>query len=393
MSRQENPFQVGTLAEGAGFANRADEVAQLRRVWETPGAKLVLYGDRRMGKTAALHVAAGLARRARRHVAIVNLATAVDAPDGVRRLMTAVRGALGRSWKTLVQDLAGKLRITLTLTPSADGTGLPGIQLGIAPSTSATRPGLFTDALDAIESELEKRRLTLGLGLDEFQRLLAWGGEDVEWALKASLERHRHLSYVLAGSSRSLIEEMVTGRHRALWKAADTLPLGPIPETEFAAWIVARSRESGVPLGRTTAEAVVALVGPRTRDIVQLAGAVWEDARVTGGPGDPARACDALVATADALYLRLWEGGTDRERRILRALAGEPGVEPTSTAARERYGLGAPSTVAKALSALVAREVLAREGPRYVFDDPFFRRWVQLGGAAAAGLYPSARRR
>jgi hypothetical protein len=83
------------------------------------------------------------------------------------------------------------------------------------------------------------------------------------------------------------------------------------------------------------------------------------------------------------VYFRLWEGGTDRERRLLRALAGDPDIEPTSTAARERYGLGAPSTVAKALSVLVAREVLARGGPRYVFDDPFFRRWVQLSDATA----------
>jgi hypothetical protein len=381
VSRQGNPFQAGTLAEGAAFADRAAEVALLRRTWETPGAKLVLYGVRRMGKTAAMHAAAALSRRARRRVVIVNLATAVDGPDAVRRLVTAVRCAVGRTWKTVVQDLAAKLRLTLTLTPSADGTGVPGIQLGIAPSSSASRPGLFTDALDAIEAELAKRRLTLGLGLDEFQRLVAWGGEDVEWALKASLERHRHLSYVLAGSSRSLIEEMVTGRHRALWKAVDTLPLGPIPVAEFAAWIVALSRPSAVPLTRATADAVVAMGGPRTRDVVQLAGAVWEDARVSGGAGDPARACDALVATADALYLRMWEGGTDRERRILRALAGDSGLEPTSTAARERYGLGAPSTVAKALSVLVAREVLAREGLRYVFDDPFFRRWVQLSGA------------
>jgi len=84
-----------------------------------------------------------------------------------------------------------------------------------------------------------------------------------------------------------------------------------------------------------------------------------------------------------SVYFRLWEGGTDRERRLLRALAGDPDIEPTSTAARERYGLGAPSTVAKALSVLVAREVLARGGPRYVFDDPFFRRWVQLSDATA----------
>lgn len=377
-----NPFQAGVLAEGAAFADRAVEVARLRQVWETPGAKLVLYGERRMGKTAALHVAAAQARRAKHRVVLVSLATAADATDAVRRLLSAVRQAVGRRWSTVVQDLAARLRLTLTFTPPVDGAGLPGVQLGLDPSGSPARPALFTDALDAIEAELARRRLTLGVGLDEFQRLLAWGGEPVEWALKASLEQHRHLSYVLVGSSRSLIEQMVADRRRALWKTVESLPMGPIPPGAFAAWIVARAGASGVSLARATADEVVARAGPRTRDVVQLAGALWEEVRTRGRRADPGRALDALVRGADALYLRLWEAGTDRERRILRALAADPALQPTSGAARERHGLGAPSSVAKALGVLLEREVLAREGRRYVFDDPFFRRWVQLAGDA-----------
>lgn len=377
MDRRRNPFQITTLAEGEAFADRASEVARLRATWETPGAKLVLYGDRRMGKTAAMYVAASQARRPRRPVVIVNLATAVDAPDAVRRLLAAVQQAIGRPWKTIVHDLAAKLRLTLTLAPAPEGGGVPQFSLALEPGATASRPGLFTDALDAIEAEVARRRLALGLGLDEFQRLLAWGGEDVEWALKASLERHRQIAYVLAGSSRSLIEEMVTKRDRALWKTVDMLALGPIPASEFAGWIVKRSAASGVPLARATAEEVMGLAGPRTRDVVLLAGAAWEDARASGGQASASRALDSLVVATEALYLRLWEQGTDRERRVLRALALEPAVEPTSTAARGRYGLGAPSSVAKALSALVGREVLTRSGSRYVFDDPFYRRWVQ----------------
>ena len=66
-----------------------------------------------------------------------------------------------------------------------------------------------------------------------------------------------------------------------------------------------------------------------------------------------------------------WErkANLERHRHLSYVLAGS-----------SRYGLGAPSTVAKALSALVAREVLARGGPRYVFDDPFFRRWWPVMG-------------
>jgi hypothetical protein len=385
MPRPSNPFQVTTLAAGKDFANRSSEVATLKAVWEAPGRKLVMYGARRMGKTATMEVAAGLVRRTKRPVVVVNLATAVDPADAVRRLLAAVQEAIGRSWKTVLQDLAAKLKFRLSITPGPDGTAAPNFALELEPGAHGARPALFTDALDAIEAELTRRKLTLGLGIDEFQRLLLWGGEDIEWALKASLERHRHISYVMAGSARSLIEEMVTNRHRALWKATDTLAVGPIPPDEFAAWIARRSLASGVPLSRGTADAIVALAGPRTRDVVLLAGAVWEDARTTGA-GDPGRAMNTYVELTGALHERLWANCTTRERRILRALAADPRLEPTSTAARVRFDLGAPSTVAKALGALVARELLTREAGRYGFDDPFFRRWVERHTLADLGL-------
>ena len=385
MARPTNPFQVTTLAQGDDFADRTSEVARISAAWETPGSKLVLYGDRRMGKTATMEVAAALVRRPKRPVVVVNLATAVDLEDAVRRLLAAVQQAIGRSWKTVLQDLAAKLKFRLTLTPNPDGTATPSLDLELEPGAQHARPALFTEALDAIEAELTKRRLVLGLGIDEFQRLLLWGGEDFEWALKTSLERHRHLSYVLAGSARSLIEKMVTNRHRALWKATDTLAVGSIPPAAFAAWITARARTSGILLPNATANAIVALAGPRTRDVVLLAGATWEDARVTGR-GDPERAMTAYVETTAALQERLWDSCTDRERRILRALAADPKLEPTSTAARTRFHLGPPSTVAKALGVLTAKELLTREAGRYQFDDPFFRRWVERNTLADIGL-------
>lgn len=128
------------------------------------------------------------------------------------------------------------------------------------------------------------------------------------------------------------------------------------------------------------------MAGPRTRDVVLLAGATWEDARQHGGAGNPTRAMDAFVEATDALHRRLWDQATDRERRLLRALAAECDLEPTSSAARARYLLGAPSTVAKALASLVTKELLGRSGQRYVFDDPFFRRWVELNTLADLGL-------
>ncbi len=130
------------------------------------------------------------------------------------------------------------------------------------------------------------------------------------------------------------------------------------------------------------------LAGPRTRDVLLLAQGTWEDARTHGEGGDAARALDIYVAETGALHQRVWEQAveTDRERRILRALAADPNLLPTSADARGRYDLGPPSSVAKALAGLVSRELLARDGVRYVFDDPFFRRWVERYTLADLGL-------
>jgi hypothetical protein len=52
---------------------------------------------------------------------------------------------------------------------------------------------------------------------------------------------------------------------------------------------------------------------------------------------------------------------------------------------RDQYGLPAASSVHKAVSALIARGVLVRDGERVVFDSPFFRRWVRRTVAADVG--------
>jgi hypothetical protein len=379
MPPKRNPFLVTRLPSSrTEFCNRTAELARLRHAWETPGAKLVVYGDRRQGKSAALELAAAEARTAGQKVVVFSLATAIGPEDAVRRLIQAVNRAIGRSWRTVVQDLAARLRFTVTLTPTPDGGGMPDFSLALEPGATAPHSGVFTDALDTIEEELKRRRLRLGLGIDEFQRLLKWGGEDIEWALKAAFEKHARISYVLAGSATSLIEEMVSNKNRALWKTVDTMPLGPISPDELSHWIATRAQSTGVALTPAVASQVVALAGPRTRDVIVLAAATWEDARANGGAGDPDRALAAYVDMTADLHGRIWGQRTARERKLLRMLAVHPHVEPTADAVRRRFGLGPSSTVTKALGVLVSDEVLARAGARFVFDDPFFRAWVAL---------------
>jgi phenylpyruvate tautomerase PptA (4-oxalocrotonate tautomerase family) len=393
----DNPFIIGRLPEGAAFADREAEVARLAEAFSEPGGKLIVYGDRRLGKSAAIQVAADRVRSAKLPVAIINLSTASSASEAANQILTAVHQAVGRSWMDLFKAVAKSLSIEVSAKTTPESGGMPIVTVSLE-GARAAKPdtaAVITAVLDAVESELRRRKRRIGIALDEFQRIYEWGGEDAEWALKGTTERHRAISYVMAGSARSLIEEMVSDRARALWKLFDVMHMGPIDPVVLTAWIEARCTATGVRAVAGAAKAIVTLAGPRTRDIVQLARLAWIGARAQSGhrltTAVAEAAFEGLVREQDAVHRRVWGGCDARQQDLLRILAANPATAVMGTETAIRFRLGSKSTVQHSVEGLVRSELLTvaegvRGGGRYSFDDPFFRRWVQVTTLGDMGL-------
>jgi len=380
-----NPFIIGTLATGAGFADRTAELARVEQALGSPGGRLVVFGERRLGKSSTLGMAAARLRKQGRAVAIIDLATATTAEDAVRRVLEAVRRAIGQDWQQWLPSLLRRLRATVTLAPQADPSGLSPIAVTLEPRLAGERATqVLGDALLAVQAEVSRRRKRLGIVLDEFQRLreLDAKGEGSWWPLKAALEGSPDVSYVLAGSERSLIEQLVADKKQALWKLADVLPMGPIPQREMAAWLHARAAATGQDWSPAVVEAVVRLAGDRTRDIVQLARAVWDASHGQKAPADASvsAALDTLVGEQAALHRRVWADCSRTAQLLLSVLTIEPDVRFLAEETLRRHRLGAKTTVQRTLRGLVERELLVVRPQRggYAFDDPFFRRWIEL---------------
>lgn len=362
----------------------------MARAFSEPGTKLVVFGDRRLGKSSAMDRAAEQARKSGVPVAVASLATAKDGTDAAQRLLAAVQAEIGKGWREAAERIARSLSATLELKPSTEPGALPSVVFGFGGRERGDAHRLLPDALDAVNEQLARRKLVMGIGLDEFQRLHEWGGEDAEWALKDAFEKHRNIGYVLAGSRRHQIEAMVTSKGRALWKQVDLLPFGPIDPEELAAWICDHSARAAVRIPLAEADAIVRLAGPRTRDIVQLARAVWDASLRTrqAEKGAAAAAMERLVREQASFHEAAWRGLAASRAKVLRALAAEPDLQVTGAEAGERYDLGPKSTVSSALTALVETELLSRDENGYTFDDPFFRRWVQVFALPDIGIAP-----
>src|SRR5205823_3945849 len=209
------------------------------------------------------------------------------------------------------------------------------------------------------------RRRKVVVALDEFQAIAEFNGASVEHAMRAAVQHQRDVGYVFAGSEPSLMERMLTPK-RPFYKAGPVMRLEKIPADEFAAFIDAKFKRSGMRPEEGLGAAIVELAGNMPYDVQRLAHETWDEVR--GGTRRRAtldelhQELKRLLAEQQMMFEAMWQRLTLAQRGALRAVVLEDGRELLSADVRTRHRLGGPSSVQAALGALVRDDAIAREG-------------------------------
>jgi hypothetical protein len=373
------PFAIHGRVTGEYFSDRADEVKRVLAVMRTPGAKLLVRGRRRMGKTSILDVAAGRAARQRVPVLFADLSTAQTLAEVASRLMLAANEAMGHRWRASLVDIAKRLAQAAQL--SYDGAGHPVLSLspGLFGAKSETQAQTLADVLDAINAMAAAGRQPVAIVLDEFQEIENMA-DRAAWHLRGIVQRHDAVSYVCAGSRRSLIDAL-TGPNGPFYRLLDPpLDVGPIEPDYLARWIDARLTAHGVRATPGVGARCVELAGPCTLDVMLLARTLWQQTVGTGKatPTSVNEAFAATVAVLDEDLRREWERCSTAQQQALRAIAGAS-VGLTTAETIAAFGLGPSGTVTSSVNALLEQEIVRKDpgtGAGYVFDRPFMRGWA-----------------
>jgi uncharacterized protein len=390
-----NPFAgAGVARLGEDFTDRAEERKAIAKALRTPKAHLLVVGPRRMGKTSLLRAVQDDLQRAGHPVIYLDLWSSSTVEDVTTRLAQEAVRVLGRTWRELPMALARRLELTLEPSRLADGTLVPVPSLKLRHAPAAQQRQRLVDALDTLDTQARAAGAHVGVMLDEFQLIEVVGrdatdGDQVSAIrqLRSAIQHHTNTTYVLAGSDRTLIDRLSDAKHGPLHNLARRYEIGPIPTDHLAAWIEDRMGRVGRKPARGLGAAIIHATGPRTRDVRTLAETLTDRA-VSGGkvtPDDVEPAMLAVVQERRPHYEQGWRELTVLQQNLLRAIAaGEPRL--TTHDVRERFSLGESSAATKAVSALVDRGILAREGKRAVFDDPFFRAFVIVAALPDIGL-------
>lgn len=394
-----NPFRFDRLPTATSFFDREKEVAEIVKAI-TEGVNLLVYGPRRMGKTSCLLKAARIAADKYGAVSFfVDLslyATLADVTEALLRNATPALGSLGSRTAYILAETVKGLVLKPKAKASVDGgaSGVPSIDLEIGlelrSKDSAAHSKALIDVLDKIDELAGKSRKNVAIIFDEFTFLELIGPERVSWQLRGAMQKHQHVAYILAGSVQNKIDQL-HGDQGPFMGMFGRLLVGPIRTDLMSEWIDTSLRKNGIQSEGAGAECVL-LAGPRTRDVIQLARKTFDEAK-TKGAAKPSTVKAAFALIVDDFgeeYWRLWSPLSSISKSILQAIAAGNGLSLFHGDTLLRYGLVSTATVSQACRTLEQNRagssgyrppILGRiehaKGREYVFDNPFFKVWVQ----------------
>ncbi len=374
-----NPFVYGEVVPATSFVDRTAELDRLVRDL-LAGQKVFLISPRRYGKSSLVRQA--LRAAARRgaltvDVTISSYSSYVAFLEGYARALVSVEARLDRV-RAWLADMLGSVRPEVRLEPDEGGRGKFAIAFpAVRTERDVSRLAQEVFALPGRIAEARRRRLVVAL--DEFQAIGSFDGGSVEHALRAAVQHQRQVGYVFSGSEPTLMERML-GRSRPFYKAGPVMRLQKIPPDQFAGFLEARFRATGVKPAAGLGAAIVELAGNLPYDVQRLAHELWDDARAQGsrsaGVDDLHATLKRLLGEHATLFEGVWQRLTLTQRATLRAAVLEEGRELLSADVRARYRLSGASSVQASLAALVREDVLARDGDRYTVVDSLLREWV-----------------
>ena len=407
-----NRFAGGGVAVlGEDFTDRDLEREEIGRSLKTPRGHVVVTGLRRMGKTSVLIAVRDELIASGTPVVYVDLWTASTIEDMVTRLAAAAAVALGRNWTDLLVETGKRLQLSFEVSETAGGMLVPVPKVSFRDAPMAAQRQRLVDALDMLEELAKRHRTHLGVILDEFQEIERLGSDRAPQTataararekgrtsragarvsamrqVRAAIQLHRHVTYVFAGSDRRLIDRLHAEDGGALHNLGRRYDIGPIPTAHFAVWIAEQFAAMGIA-ARHAGPSIIALAGPRTRDVRTLAETVAELARPTGDVNEEliATAMRTVVRQRKATYEADWKQLTPAQQNVLRAVVAE-GTGLARKEVRRKYGLPEASSITKAIDTLADRAIVLRDGNAVTFDDPFYRAWVLTAVLPDVGVH------
>lgn len=366
-----NPFQFGNPVEGEYYLDRP-ELSNTLTQFLSNRSHVVLIGPRRFGKTSfVLNLLEEFEKRSYDtiFVDIFNITSLRDFLQQMLRALNAKRSF----WSKLAGTI---LNIRPKFSTEIDAqSGQP--SFGVTLDTLKDKD--VKDAVQDLFASLSKLGSRVILAIDEFQKVSQI--EDQGWleaTLRTFMQQLKNTSFLLTGSRKSLVYDMLNNSSRPLYRSAQIIEFPSFGE-EFTTWIIQRFKKANVRCEKRPIELLRELVQDTPNYVQMICFHLVAEGKMNI-TGEEVEKVLSKVARQNAYaYQTLLNTLSLTQQRALR-LASKEGKQLFHQHHLAKYEIGSGAALSSALKALKEKGILDEQGTyrgSVNFDDPLFAYWLK----------------
>lgn len=362
----KNPFIFGKAVAGEHFINREKEIDELKSTLLS-GQHVVLFSPRKIGKTSliketflqikdAVCIQIDLWQVTSTYTLAKEIINSV-----VNKSYTSIE-RLGHDLKDLFKSLRPKVNL--------DMDGHIGVEFSRADVKDALK-----DALDFPEKVAQKKGIKLIIAFDEFQEIEHINGLEMEKLFRSVLQHHENVSYIFAGSEKSLINIIFNQKVRPFYRFAKIMELKPIESNVLKSFISNKFAGTGKKIDKDAVEWIVEFSNGIPYYVQHICHEIWYLTKKDANMQIVEKALEEQILPAiSGGFNIIWNRIKSIEQRnLLIGLANEEHPQIYSRMFIEKYELKSPGHIGKAVKSMEGIGLIERNK----ISDIFFREWVK----------------
>ena len=368
----QNPFAYSNYVTGDSFCNRSKELSELVR-YIKGSQNVLLYSHRRYGKSSLIRQVFHDVTDNNLNVGTmhVELYGTLSEKDFITRTFHGLN-QLESSVERLLKSVGNALK-NIKLNLSIDSaTG----ETSISPDFKAIDEKIILEELmNIISKHSQKRKLVIAF--DEFQEVAKYTEPGFEKRLRSFVQQHAKICYIFSGSQKHLLNEMFNTNKRAFYKSAESFPLHRIETKHYIPWIQGLFRRKNVHLSAEFAKEIVTRFENHPMYIQNFLFHLWDEPTQKGfTPGVIDKLENDIIEKRGSEHIILWETLTVNQKKTLKLILLNKGINLFNADALKSVDLKSGSLVTKALTALMKKEIIVKNGS-YMIQDIIFKKWLQ----------------
>ncbi|WP_428242050.1 AAA family ATPase [Gynuella sp.] len=368
----ENPFQFEKLPSPENFFGREQEAERLRQLI-LDGKNVLLFGDRRYGKTSLIYHVFQSLPDTKLH-AFADLFSCVESYDVAVAMYKAVYKALPFSIERKTKELMSAFkRLSFEMQPTSSGS------LKFSPKPlSRDFDELIEDALLGAERICEKHNKSLVIALDEFQQVAEIKDKRIDAVLRTHLQKLKYISFVFSGSKKSILSNLFINRQKPLYGMSSSISISGIEMGEFKQYCEQRLETEFEP---GVFEHLYERTRGQTKLILQTG--YWLYANQLALTFESVnQVIDLIIAEKDEEFRLLFSSYSALQRKVLKMVGTFNGRNLFTKESLERFDITKQSLNQVLTKLIDVGDLQKQEDDTYVVSDVHFHLWIvkSLGG-------------